>query len=195
MNQIINEKPILSVNSRIEWRQWLAEHHDTSKEIWLILFNKHSGKQFMTKVEAVDDAICFGWIDSLVKGIDAEKYMQKFTPRKPDSQWSEVNKRRVVMLETQSLIEAPGKILIDHARATGEWFKNRDVPSEIETPPDLIQALIGTEGAMEKWEKLPPSHRDKYLLWINQAKREITKQNRIIKAIKMLTSNQSPSML
>jgi len=195
MNQIINDKPTLSVNSRTDWRQWLAEHHNTCKEIWLILFKKQSGKQFMTKIEAMDDAICFGWIDSLVKGIDDEKYMQKFTPRKLDSHWSEINKKRVAMLETQGLIEDPGKLVIDHARATGEWFINREFPAEIETPQEMIQLLNESGVAMDKWEKLPPSHRYKYLLWISQAKREVTQQNRINNAIKMLTSDQSPSML
>ncbi|NQV14189.1 YdeI/OmpD-associated family protein [bacterium] len=193
--QIINDKPTLSVRSREEWRLWLSENHNDHDQMWLIIYKKHTGKQIMTKTEAMDEAICFGWIDSLVKGIDDEKYMQKFTPRKPDSQWSEVNKSRVAQLEAQGLIEPAGKALIEHARETGEWFVTRSTPKNIEMSPGLTKALGKSSGAKERWDTLPASHRRKYLQWISQAKREATKQNRIKKTIKMLTSGQSPSML
>jgi len=120
-NQIIDGKPALRVKSRMEWEEWLERNYSNRDEIWLVIYKKDSGKQTITKIEALDDAICFGWIDSLVKGIDDEKYMQKFTPRKPDSHWSEVNKKRVIKLEAAGLIAAPGQVLIEHARATGEW--------------------------------------------------------------------------
>jgi len=194
-NQIIDEKPTLSVTSRAEWRDWLSQNHNSCHEMWLIIYKKLTGKQSFTKSEALDDAICYGWIDSLVKSIDEEKYMQKFTPRKPDSQWSEINKKRVAELETSGLIKAPGQALIDHARATGEWYVHRAVSRNVEMPQELTKALSSSAVAQKKWDKLPASHRRQYLQWISQAKREETKQRRIKNCINILASGQSPNTL
>ncbi len=194
-NHFIDGKPALRVKSRMEWREWLEHNYSNRDEVWLVIYKKDSGKQTITKIEALDDAICFGWIDSLVKGIDDEKYMQKFTPRKPDSQWSEVNKKRVSKLEEAGLIEAPGQVLIDHARATGEWDVIRTSPNQFEISRVLASALEASIGLRNKWDKLPPSHRQQYLGWIAQAKRETTRQNRIKKCINMLTSGQSLNTL
>jgi uncharacterized protein YdeI (YjbR/CyaY-like superfamily) len=191
----IDSKPAVVVTSRAEWRQWLSEHHETVGEIWLVINKKQSGKQFMTKMDALDDALCFGWIDSLVKGIDDAVYMQKFTPRKTDSHWSETNKRRVAFLEAQGLMEPSGQRLVDLAKHSGEWDLNRDFPNQIDMPEELIQELSTFPEVQSKWERLAPSHRRQYLLWITMAKREATRLKRIKKTIIMLNSGQAPSML
>ena len=194
-NHFIDGKPALRVKSRMEWREWLEHNYSNRDEVWLVIYKKDSGKQTITKIEALDDAICFGWIDSLVKGIDDEKYMQKFTPRNPESQWSEINKKSVIKLEAAGLIAAPGQVLIDHARATGEWDVIRTSPKQLEISRELVSALDASIGLRQEWDNLPPSYQQQYLGWIAQAKREATRQNRIKKCINMLTSGQSPNTL
>jgi uncharacterized protein YdeI (YjbR/CyaY-like superfamily) len=121
--------------------------------------------------------------------------MQKFTPRKAGSQWSETNKKRAVYLESQGLMEPPGQKLIERAKASGEWALNRDNPKIVRMPSHLKVALTASPLAQSKWEQLAPSHQYKYKLWIASAKREETRANRTNKTIKMLISGQSPSML
>jgi len=194
-NHFIDGKPALRVKSRMEWREWLEHNYSNRDEVWLVIYKKDSDKQTITKIEALDDAICFGWIDSLVKSIDDEKYMQKFTPRNPESQWSEINKKSVIKLEAAGLIAAPGQVLIDHARATGEWDVIRTSPKQLEISRELVSALDASIGLRQEWDKLPPSHQQQYLGWIAQAKREATCENRVKICINMLTSGQSPNTL
>lgn len=121
--------------------------------------------------------------------------MQKFTPRKPNSIWSELNKSRVKELEAQNLIHPAGQALIDHAKASGEWKTDRGTPKVVETPDIFAEALKNNHRARQTWEGLTPSQRKQILLWISQAKREETRLRRCSRAIKMLTSGQSPAML
>ena len=193
--QTIKNKSAIVVSSQQEWRQWLDEHHYEMKEIWLVYYKKHADKLTLTKNEAIDEAICFGWIDSIVQGIDDERYMQKFTPRKQKSTWSVVNKKRVEVLEFLGLIQPSGLRLIEEARKSGEWDQDRRLLVPTEIPQQLARELDMAEDARLAWEKLTPSHRKQFLLWINQAKREETRKKRCKKAIIMLTSSQSPNML
>ena len=194
-NETIDQKQTLTLHSRAEWRQWLADHHQQTEQIWLVYFKKHTGKPSLTKVEANLEALCFGWIDSLVMRIDEERYMQKFTPRKKDSVWSEVNKKRVKVLELSGLIQPAGKALIDHARASGEWDKDRSDPPEISMPRLLKKQLQKNKKAEQAWQKCSLSRRKQFLLWIISAKREQTRIRRCKKTIKMLISNLPPNSL
>ncbi len=193
--QTINDKPALVVDSRSAWRKWLKGNHEIFQEIWLVYYKKHTCKPSLTKAEANKEALCFGWVDSLIQRIDDERYMQKFTPRKANSQWSELNKRRVAELETEGLMTSAGNKLIDKAKETGEWYQNREDPKQVEIPSQIMVALENDRGALSAWDKLTPSQRRQYCLWVNAAKRESTILRRIQKMIKMLTSGQSPSML
>jgi len=195
MLQSIKGKSTLTVGSRSEWRQWLLENGESHKEIWLVYYKKHTGKPSLTKAEANKEALCFGWIDSLIQTIDGERYMQKFSPRKPGSTWSELNKRRVHDLMDQGLMTPRGEKCIDEAKASCEWNLNRDNPREIEIPT-MLEALLEKEPlARDCWSKLIPSHRRQYCLWISQAKQEETKRRRAQKAIKMMTSGKPLSSL
>jgi uncharacterized protein YdeI (YjbR/CyaY-like superfamily) len=104
----MNQPTTLHVTTRNEWRAWLAEHHDTEKEVWLISYKKHTGRPQIPYDEAVEEALCFGWIDSLVKTIDEERFAQKFTPRKMKNNWSESNKRRVKKLVREGRMTQAG---------------------------------------------------------------------------------------
>ena len=96
------------VQNREEWRNWLRQHHDRSNGIWLVFYKKHTGKPTLKYDEAVEEALCFGWIDSIIKKVDDEKYVRKLTPRKADSRWSESNKKRVTKLQKQGLMTQVG---------------------------------------------------------------------------------------
>lgn len=192
---MIKGKTGLCVDSRAEWRNWLNENHEVFQEIWLVYYKKHTGKPSLNKAEANQEALCFGSIDSIVQTIDDQRYMQKFTPRLPGSKWSELNKRRVAELEREGLMTRAGKKLIDIAKASGEWDLNRENPKYVEMPGVLKKALESDQDARRVWDKLSPSHRAQYCLWVSEAKRESTKERRAQKTIKMVTSGQSLSML
>lgn len=192
MNQLtINDKPALLVHSRAEWRQWLSQNTSDFKEIWLIYYKKNTGKPSLTKAEANKEALCFGWVDSLIQSIDDERYMQKFTQRKPGSIWSELNKKRVGELITAGLMTPAGAALVDIAKASGEWALNRANPTTEEIPEILIEELEQSSQAKLVWNQLSSSHQKQYCAWIVQAKREETRIRRARKTINMLTSGQS----
>jgi uncharacterized protein YdeI (YjbR/CyaY-like superfamily) len=173
----------------------LEKHHTDLNEIWLVYYKKHTDKPSLTKAEANMEALCFGWVDSLIQGIDDDRYMQKFTPRKSVSRWSELNKRRVIELQAQGLITPAGARQIDIAKQSGEWALNREHPIISEVPEVFIIELEKSEAANAIWNKLSPAHRQQYLLWISNAKRDETKIRRSRKAINMMTSGQSPNTL
>jgi len=194
-HQTIKGKPALSVTSRDEWRHWLSQHHQDAQEIWLILYRKDSGKQIFTKHDALDDALCIGWIDSLVMKVDDTRYMQKFTPRRPDSVWSQINKTRVEKLIASGQMLPSGKDLVEHAKASGEWALNRSRPDPPSLSTDLESALDEHPQARARWEQLPPSHRKQYMSYITEAKLESTRQRRIGKCLDMLDADIPPSTL
>src|SRR5437016_14683221 len=90
------------------WRKWLADHHDSESEIWLVFYKQHTGRASIDYLDAIDEALCFGWIDSLIKRLDEDRYARKFTPRKPDSKWSTINRQRYAKLKAAGLLAAPG---------------------------------------------------------------------------------------
>ena len=105
------------LTTRVEWREWLAQNHDQETEIWLVFYKKHTGRPTLDYDDMVEDALCFGWIDSLIKKIDDDRYARKLTPRKADSTWSDANKQRVKQLLRQKRIEKPGLAVIEKAKA------------------------------------------------------------------------------
>ena len=119
------------LSTREEWRKWLQKHHQSATEIWLIYYKKHTGKPRVAYDEAVEEALCFGWIDSLIKRIDDETFCQKFTPRKDNSTWSDINKKRVLKLQKQGLMSAAGVKAVEAGKKSGEWHKKSKVVSEL----------------------------------------------------------------
>ena len=156
------------------------------KEIGLIFFKRHSGIPTLLYNAAVEDAICFGWIDSIVKKIDEERYSQKFTPRKDKSSWSELNKKRVKKLIKQGLMTEVGMAKIRAAKKSGEWDKipsQRDFP---DMPAELKKALDRNKLAKDNFDNLAPSYRRQFVGWVAAAKRSETRESRIKEAIGLL---------
>lgn len=183
------------VPDRARWRAWLEAHHDTEPNgIWLVYYKQHSDKPSLEYNESVEEALCFGWVDSLIRRLDEDRYVRKFTPRKPDSQWAESNRRRVDKLIGQGLMAEPGLALVEYAKANGLW-EDAPIPEISETvSPAFRRALDANHAARVFFEKLTDAQRRQYVLWINQAKREATTRKRVAEAISLLEQGRKLGM-
>ena len=177
--------------SRQEWRQWLQEHHKSTESIWLIYYKKQSNKPSISYSDAVDEALCFGWIDSKVKSKDQDSYMQFFTKRKPTSVWSKVNKAKVdTLIQTGQMTQA-GLDSIQTAKENGSWTILDDVEALI-LPADLEQAFQSHPQAQEYFLNLSRSDKRNILQWLVMAKRPETRQKRITEIIDQAKKAQKP---
>lgn len=178
----------LRVETRSEWRQWLEEHHASETEIWFVFYKKHTGVANVAYGDAVEEALCFGWIDSLVKRLDDDRYAQKFTPRRPGSVWSEPNKARVERMIAQGRMAEPGLRLVNEAKASGEWENRHERPkADVDLVPEELQAALNANpAAAETFQALAPTYRKQYILWIATAKRQETRARRTREAIDKL---------
>jgi uncharacterized protein YdeI (YjbR/CyaY-like superfamily) len=185
--------------NRDEWRKWLKKNHDQKNEIWLVRYKKHTGKLTVSYDDSVEEAICFGWIDSTVKRIDDEKYVQRLTPRRKGSIWSLTNIDRArKMIEGTQMTEHGLKKIPDdvmEAIKSGKIKHTKTViPKVLPTPPKLKKALAKNEKARNNWEKFAPSHRKMYIYWIMDAKREETRDRRIKKVVEQAIRNKKTMM-
>jgi len=187
-------KGILFKN-RDEWRVWLESNHLIEKQIWLIYYKKHIMKNSIAQPDAVEEALCYGWIDSIVKRIDEEKYMQKFTPRNEKSRWSDINKKRVALLITNGKMTKHGLRKINIAKKNGMWNKVSDITNLNFMPEELEKEFLLNSVLKNNWDDLAPSHKKQYLYWINSAKKDETCKKRIKKAIILLNNNEKLGMV
>jgi len=178
----------LSAKSTEQWRDWLAEHHDSESEVWLVLYKAHTGMRAIEYGDAVDEALCFGWVDSLVKRLDDRRYALKFTPRRPDSRWSDTNRKRYAALKASGRLRPPGLARAPTARGYGPKPARLELPSRL--PGYIRTALQQHPKALRHFEGLPVEERRRYFAWIESAKREATKARRLTEAIRMLTAGQ-----
>jgi uncharacterized protein YdeI (YjbR/CyaY-like superfamily) len=132
---------IKSFANPANWRAWLIKHHERPQGIWLRIFKKDSGRTTVTYAEALDEALCYGWIDGQKKGYDQKSFLQKFTPRRPNSMWSKRNRENVARLIREKRMTAAGKREIDAAKKDGRWENAYDAPSSMEVPRDFLNAL------------------------------------------------------
>ena len=174
------------IKTRYEWRNWLERNHDKSSGIWLVFYRKKYGKPVIECDESVEEALCFGWIDSIIKKLDEERYVRKFTPRKPDSQWSELNKQRVKKLMSKGLMTGPGIALVEEARKAGLWEKSGRPEISFEIPEELERALAKNKKAKIFFNQLSLSYRKRFIGWISTAKRQETRDKRVSEAIILL---------
>ena len=180
----------LHVTNVEDWRQWLEKNHDKENEVWLIFYKKHTGKPGVPYDDAVEEALCFGWIDSIIKRIDDEKFSRKFTPRKPDSKWSELNKKRVKKMIQQGRMTKAGQALIDAAKESGKWEQVISHPQDFPIPPGVIKAISANKKAWENFNNLAPSYKKQYIGWITTAKKEETRQRRLKEAVQLLAQGK-----
>ncbi len=174
-----------------DWQTWLAQHHQEVAEIWLVFYKKDMGDQTLVYAQALDEALCYGWIDSLIKKIDEEKYARKFTPRKMVSKWSAINKKRVQELIAEGRMTPAGQAVIDAAKANGCWDKpDRPPVLPAKMPPAFAQALQKNQTAHRHYEQLAAGEKKRYILWIATARRVETQNKRIQEAVKLLKNGE-----
>jgi len=182
-------KPRLFKN-RAAWRAWLELNHDKKKEIWLAYYKKRTGKTSVTYKEALDEALCFGWIDSTVNRLDAELYMQKWTPRNEKSIWSAANKARVKKLTAAGLMAAPGLAKIKAAKRNGSWGALDRIDPNPEIPPDLASAIEADPRAKANFGSVSMSQRKILAWWITGAKQAKTRTRRIARGLEMIRKGE-----
>jgi uncharacterized protein YdeI (YjbR/CyaY-like superfamily) len=179
----------LDASTSAQWRRWLSANHQRQSEIWLIFHKRHTGRSTIEYEDAVDEALCFGWIDSLIRRIDDDRYARKFTPRKPDSRWSTANRKRYARLKAAGRL-APAGLRLRPTHRDGDAPR----PSLTQLPAYIEQALRRHPAARQFFQALAPSHRRNYIAWIDSAKQQSTKTRRLEQAITLLAAGHKPAM-
>lgn len=174
--------------TRKAWRNWLEKHHDKEQAVWLIIYHKASKKPTVYYADAVEEALCFGWIDSRPNKRDEESYFLFFSRRSPKSHWSKINKERVQRLEEQGLITAAGQRMIDLAKQNGNWTALETI-DEMIIPADLKALLRKNAVASKHFKAFPPSIKKGILFWITSAKQPATREKRIKETIELAAQN------
>ena len=184
----MEEKEHLYFKNAEEWREWLHDNHHSSAGVYLIFYRVDSNKESMRWEEAVQVAICYGWIGSTVKRLDDERRRQMFTPRKDKSVWSKLNKTYIEKLIAENLMHESGLRKIEIAKQNGSW-ETLDHVEDLVIPKDLEIAFQKNKKAMENYNSFSKTYRKSYLYWLNQAKRPATREARIEEIVKLCEQN------
>jgi uncharacterized protein YdeI (YjbR/CyaY-like superfamily) len=186
-----NEIAIFYPKSRQAWREWLQTNHAKKQAVWLIYYKKKSNLPTVIYSDAVDEALCFGWIDSKAKPIDEEKYMQFFTKRKPKSIWSKINKEKIERLTKEGLMTKAGFEIIEIAKQNGSWTI-LDESEALIIPEDLEKGFQKSAAAKDYFSGLSRSDKRNILQWLVLAKRQETREKRITEIIELAEQKLKP---
>lgn len=168
----------VEVTSRAQWRAWLRKNHKRTEGIWLVTYKKHVADKYLSFEDKVQEALCFGWIDSVPRKLDADRTMHYLSPRRPGSVWSAINKAHVERLIAQRRMTAAGLAKVEAAKADGSWHTLTSV-DRMEIPADLAKALARSKTAQEHFNAFPPGIRKNILYWVTSAKTAETRKKRI----------------
>jgi uncharacterized protein YdeI (YjbR/CyaY-like superfamily) len=174
----------LQVRDRRHWRAWLAKHHTSSPGVWLVFYKAHTSVKWIRYEDMVREALCFGWIDSLIKRLDDDRYAFKVTPRQPTSKWSEINRKRWAELKAAGRLTSAGLA----AAPTNNTYAPR--PTIPDLPDYIAKALRANAKAWEVFRGLAPTHRRHFVGWIHTAKRPETRERRIRESIRLLAAGK-----
>ena len=180
----------VEASDRKKWRAWLRKNHARSPGIWLVFYKKSSGVPTVRYDEAVEEALCYGWIDSLMKPVDDQRYRQLFTPRKPKSRWSKPNKDRVDRMVAAGLMTEVGMEKIRAAKRDGSWT-TADASDSLVVPADLRKELSRNKKTSAAFENMPPGRRKQLLAWIYDAKRPETRARRVTQAAEVAAGKRT----
>ena len=175
-------KNLLEVKSRAEWRSWLKQNGPMEKEVWLVYYKKASGKARISHDDAVEDAICYGWIDSKRKKLDEERFIQRFTPRKPESRWSAINIERAKKLIAENKMSSLGEAAFHPERKTEAHAAK--------LPDALLEEFQGHAHAWKVFQNFPPYYQRMTIAWVATAKREETQRKRLQQLIEFSSENK-----
>jgi uncharacterized protein YdeI (YjbR/CyaY-like superfamily) len=178
------ELPALELRSREQWRAWLAKNHALSPGVWLVFYKRHTGVKSIPYEDAVREALCFGWIDSLMKRLDGNRYALKFTPRRITSKWSDLNRKRWAELKATGLLTPTGLA----ARPTSKTYAPKPVIPNL--PAYVAKALKKNPKAWRFFLSLTPTNRRQFVVWIHIAKRSETREKRIRESIRLLSGGK-----
>ena len=179
------------VSTRGQWRRWLAENHGREGHgVWLVFNKKGAGRPSLEYEESVEEALCFGWIDSVIKRIDDRTYCRKFTPRKDGSGWSNTNKRRVEKIIREGRMTEFGLAKIKAAKRSGNWERNPRPVIDLGIPQELSEAFARNRKAKDFFEKLAPTYRKHFIGWIVTAKRSGTRAKRVKESLALLARGE-----
>jgi len=178
----------LRVRTVDQWRDWLEAHHASESEVWLVFHKLHTGVASIDYKDALDEALCFGWVDSLVKRLDERRYARKFTSRRANSRWSAVNRKRYAALKASGRLKPAGLERAPTGRGYGARPPRLRLPRAL--PPYIEAALRMNAAARRRFEALTDSQRRRYFAWIESAKREETKRRRLKEAIRLLLAGK-----
>ena len=181
-----NGAEVFTPPGRAEWRRWLAARAGRQDGLWVVYRKKSSSLDGPGYDDLVEEALCFGWIDSQARRVDADRMMLWFSPRRRGGMWSAVNKRRIERLVREGLMTEAGQLAIDEAKADGSWSQADDVDALI-VPSDLNHALDAAPEAKAAYQSLSDSAKKQYLWWVYSAKRPVTRSNRIAEIIRKLS--------
>ena len=182
--RINSELTTLHFKTRQEWRAWLAKHHASSPGIWCVFYKAHTGQKAIPYEDMVREALCFGWIDSLIKRLDDDRYAVKVTPRQPTSKWSNLNRKRWAELKAAGLLTAAGLA----AAPTNNTYAAK--PSIPDLPNYVANAFKANTEAWEFFQELAPGYRRHFVVWIHTAKRPETREKRIRESIRLLAARK-----
>jgi uncharacterized protein YdeI (YjbR/CyaY-like superfamily) len=177
------------ISSREQWRAWLTENHTQPAGIWLVTFKKAEGAAHVSYGAVVEEALCFGWIDSKPRVLDASRSMLWLSPRKPRSNWSSVNKERIARMLAAGQMHPAGLAKVEAAQADGSWARLDEVDA-LRIPPDLAKAFDGNEGAAANFDAFPRSTKKGILEWILSAKRAETRAARVQETAELAARNE-----
>jgi uncharacterized protein YdeI (YjbR/CyaY-like superfamily) len=174
----------LDIGDRPRWRRWLERHHASSPGVWVVFHKEHTGRASLPYEDFVREALCFGWIDSLIKRLDDDRFLRKVTPRKPASKWSDINRQRWKELEAEGRLAAPGRA----AAPTANRYAPR--PKIPLLPAYIAKAFKAHPKAWAFFQELPPRERRNFVVWIHIAKRPETRERRIREAVSLLAKRR-----
>ncbi len=180
----------LYVTDRKQWRDWLEKNHATAKGVWLVYYKVHTGKPSVPYGDSVEEALCFGWIDGIIKKLDDERFCRKFMPRKTKSRWSETNKKRAEKIIRQRKMTEAGMVRIKDAKRSGEWSTIRARNKELTIPAFFLEALAKNKKSLEYFNNLAPSYKRNFVGWVSSAKQEKTRTKRLAEALSYLEQNK-----
>jgi len=180
--------------SAAAWRAWLADNYHREKEAWLLIRKKHACGSGVTYLEALEEALCFGWIDGILKRVDDEKHLIRFSPRRKGSIWSGQNKKRVRQLIRAGRMTEAGLARIKEAKANGQWDQAVQREDITLVPPELVTALAQNERARANFDRLAPSYRKQFIYWISAAKHQETRDRRVSEAVELLAQGKKLGM-
>lgn len=185
----------LYVKNRVEWREWLEVNHSMTKGIWLIYYKKPSGKPRIPYNEAVEEALCYGWIDGKIKRVNDDYYIQWFTPRRPGSRWSKLNMNRAQKLINEGRMRPAGLEAFEETNRKPELIYDIKSVNNLPVPDDLMEALKNNIVAYNNFINFPPSSHKLYVLWLTSAKRAETRQARIAIIVERSEKNIRAGMM